>query len=116
VVNPFTKAPYNKGGNISYTRQTRRGLLYVLFSILGVFAMVYVPDKLIVHGNAAATANNIAASETLFRLGIPAQLISQAGFIFVALGFIRLAQGGQPTIRLAHGDIGCCLDPDSVFE
>ena len=46
------------------------GLLYVLFSIPGFFAMVYVPGKLIVHGNAAATANNIAASETLFRLGI----------------------------------------------
>jgi hypothetical protein len=37
------------------------GLLYVLFSIPGVFAMVYVPSKLIVHGNAAATANNMAS-------------------------------------------------------
>ena len=69
------------------------GLLYVLFSIPGVFAMVYVPSKLIVHGNAAATANNIAASETLFRLGIAAQLISQAGFIFVALALYDLLKG-----------------------
>jgi hypothetical protein len=36
------------------------GLLYVLRSIVGLFAMAYVPDKLIVHGNAAATVNNIA--------------------------------------------------------
>ena len=69
------------------------GLLYVLFSIPGVFAMVYVPSKLIVHGNAAATANNIAASETSFRLGIAAQLISQAGFIFVALALYDLLKG-----------------------
>ena len=69
------------------------GLLYVLFSIPGVFAMVYVPSKLIVHGNAAATANNIAACETLFRLGIAAQLISQAGFIFVALALYDLLKG-----------------------
>jgi hypothetical protein len=69
------------------------GLLYVLFSIPGVFAMVYVPSKLIVHGNAAATANNIAASETLFRLGIAAQLISQFGFIFVALALYDLLKG-----------------------
>jgi hypothetical protein len=66
------------------------GLLYVLFSIPGFFAMVYVPGKLIVHGNAAATANNIAHSETLFRLGIAAQLISQAGFILVALALYDL--------------------------
>jgi len=46
------------------------GLLYVLASIAGFFAMGYVPGKLIVHGNAVATASNIAASETLFRAGI----------------------------------------------
>jgi hypothetical protein len=69
------------------------GLLYVLFSIPGFFAIIYVPSKLIVHGNATATANNIAASETLFRLGIAAQLICQAGFIFVALALYDLLQG-----------------------
>src|SRR5258708_34468897 len=55
--------------------------------------MMYVPSKLIVHGNAAATANNIAASETLFRLGIAAQLIGSAGFIFVALALYDLLKG-----------------------
>ena len=69
------------------------GLLYLALSLPGVFAMVYVPSKLIVDGNAAATANNIAASETLFRLGIAAQLISQAGFIFVALALYELFKG-----------------------
>ena len=69
------------------------GLLYILMSIPGVFAMMYVPGKLIVHGNATATANNIAASETLFRLGIAAQLIGQAGFIFVALALYHLLKG-----------------------
>jgi hypothetical protein len=66
------------------------GLLYIFVSIPGAFALIYVPSKLIVHGNATATANNIAASETLFRLGIAAQLISQAGFIFVALALYNL--------------------------
>jgi hypothetical protein len=65
----------------------------VLTSIPGFFAMVYVPSKLIVHGNAAATASNIASSETLFRLGIAGQLISQAGFIFVALALYDLLKG-----------------------
>jgi hypothetical protein len=69
------------------------GLLYVLVSIPGAFALLYVPNKLIVHGNATATANNIAASETLFRLGIAAQLISQILFMWVALALYDLLKG-----------------------
>jgi hypothetical protein len=69
------------------------GLLYVLMSIFGFFAMGYVPGKIIVHGDAAATAGNIAANETLFRLGIAGQLIGQAGFIFVALALYELLKG-----------------------
>lgn len=69
------------------------GLLYVLISIPGVFALLYVPSKLIVHGNATATANNIAASQTLFRAGIAAQLISQILFMWVALALYDLLKG-----------------------
>ncbi|MGA8034710.1 MAG: DUF4386 domain-containing protein [Candidatus Acidiferrales bacterium] len=69
------------------------GLLYVVTSAFGFFAMGYVPGKLIVHGDAAATAANIAAHETLFRLGIASQLIGMAGFIFVALALYELLKG-----------------------
>ena len=61
------------------------GLLYVLATIPGFFALVYVPNQLFVHGDASATANNIAAHQTLFRLGIAADLLGQALFVFVAL-------------------------------
>src|SRR5437016_3860565 len=76
-------------------------LLYVLMSILGFFAMAYVPSKLIVHGNATATANNSSASETLFRLGIAGELIGQAGFIFVALALYDLLKG----VSRRHGSL-----------
>jgi hypothetical protein len=66
------------------------GLLYVLVSIPGIFALIYVPGKLIVDGNATATASNIAAHETLFRLGIAANLISQILFMWVALALYDL--------------------------
>jgi hypothetical protein len=69
------------------------GLLYVLISIVGFFAIGYVPGKIIVHGDAAATADNIAAHETLFRLGIASELVGQAGFIFVALALYDLFKG-----------------------
>ncbi len=66
------------------------GFLYVLASILGIFGLLYVPSKLIVDGNAAQTASNIAASETLFRLGIAAHLVGEALFVFVALALYDL--------------------------
>jgi hypothetical protein len=68
----------------------RTGLLYLLASIPGVFALMYVPSKVIVHGNPTATINNIVASETLFRLGIAAELVCQALFIIVALALYDL--------------------------
>jgi Domain of unknown function (DUF4386) len=84
-----------QGAHVTIARNPGRfaGLLYVLASIIGFFAMEYVPGKLIVHGNAAATANNITASETLFRLGIAAELIGYATFIFVALALYDLLKG-----------------------
>ena len=75
------------------------GLLYLLVSIPGAFALLYVPSKLIVHGNAAATATNIAAHETLFRAGIAAQLISQTllcGWHWLSTIYSRGSTGGMP--------------------
>ncbi|MBZ5600550.1 MAG: DUF4386 domain-containing protein [Acidobacteriia bacterium] len=69
------------------------GLLYVLVSIPGVFALMYVPSKLIVHGNATATASNITASETLFRAGIACNLIGQVLFMWVTLALYDLLKG-----------------------
>ncbi len=72
------------------------GLLYLLGSIPGFFSLLYVPSKLLVHGNPTATAHNIAASETLFRLGTFADLTGQAIFIFVVLALYHLLKGVNP--------------------
>src|SRR5215831_4661928 len=76
--------------NIMKNAGRSAGLLYAIASVFGVFGLLYVPSKLIVHGDAAATAHNIVTSETLFRLGIAANLIGQALFIFVALALYHL--------------------------
>jgi len=80
---------------MSLTKNPARfaGLLYLLGSIPGWFALEYVPGKLLVDGNATATANNIAAHELLFRLGIAANLICQTLFIFVAFALYNLLKG-----------------------
>lgn len=72
------------------------GLLYVIASIPGFFALLYVPGKVIVQGNATATAQNIATYERLFRLGIAAGYIGQALFVFVALALFHLLREVNP--------------------
>ena len=45
------------------------GVLYLIITVAAIVAHGYVPSTLIVPGDAITTANNIAASETLFRVG-----------------------------------------------
>jgi hypothetical protein len=59
-------------------------------AITGPIGLLYVPSKLIVPGNATATANNIMTSESLFRIGIASNLICQIAFIFLVLALYRL--------------------------
>jgi len=66
------------------------GLLYLLGSLFGIVRLIYVPNTLFVYGNATATANNIAAHELLFRLGIVSYLLCAALWIFVTLALYRL--------------------------
>ena len=74
------------------TKKTARiaGLLYLVNGVTGFFGIIYVPSRLIVSGNAAATANNILASESLFRLGIVSELICAAEFVFLLWVLYRL--------------------------
>ena len=50
------------------------GVLYLIIIAAGLFAEAFVRSRLIVSADAAATATNILAHETLFRLGIAADL------------------------------------------
>ena len=46
------------------------GFLILVITVFAPFSMMYVPSTLVVPGDAATTANNILASEGLFRAGI----------------------------------------------
>src|SRR5437773_1703269 len=86
----------------SIKKQARfAGLLYLLVSIVGCFGLIYVPGKLIVRGDATATANHIRASETLFRFGIATELFGFTMFIFVVLALYRLFKGVNEKHALA---------------
>jgi len=69
------------------------GLWYLLLVILGPLRLMYIPNKLFVDGNPAATASNVAAHEWLFRFGIAADLGGAVVLIFLTLAFYRLFSG-----------------------
>src|SRR5205809_699614 len=66
------------------------GFLYLVASIPAPIGLLYIPAKLVVSGNATATADRIRASEALWRIGIGCELLSQTLFIFVVLALYRL--------------------------
>lgn len=66
------------------------GLWYLALTLAAPLRLMYIPGKLFVAGDAAATLANIAAHETLFRLGILADLLSGTILIFLTLALYRL--------------------------
>ncbi len=67
------------------------GLLYLTL-MTAPLRLIYIPAHIIVSGNAAATAKNVAAHETLFRLGILSDLLRDDGHLPHA-GAVPAVQG-----------------------
>jgi hypothetical protein len=66
------------------------GLVYFLLALLAPYRLMYIPNTMIVSGNASATASNIASHEFLFRLGIITDLLCGVTIVFVTLALYRL--------------------------
>jgi hypothetical protein len=66
------------------------GLLYLVTNLFAPFTLLYLPSRFIVRGDAAGTASNIMASESLFRLGIVLSLFTFVGQIFLVLALYQL--------------------------
>ena len=77
---------------MSSTRNPGRvaGFWYLLLVVIGPLRLIYIPSRLFVRENAAATANNIATHEWLFRFGMVGDLAGGIVLIFLVLAFYRL--------------------------
>jgi Domain of unknown function (DUF4386) len=73
------------------------GAIYASMVVTGPFSLIYVPSKLIVRGDATATASNILAHQTMFRLAILADLVGQVIFIGLAIALYRLLSSVNKT-------------------
>lgn len=66
------------------------GAWYLFLILLGPLRLIYIPSKLFVHGDAAATISNIMGHEQLFRLGMASDLVCAVILIFLTLAFYGL--------------------------
>jgi hypothetical protein len=82
--------PLNKAARIA-------GAIYLSMCLIAPFSLMYIPGKLIVRGDATATANNIITHETLFRVGIVGELLGAVIFILLGVALYRLLSGVNKT-------------------
>jgi hypothetical protein len=93
------------------------GIIYLTMVITGLFAQ-FVRLELMVADDPAATADNITASETLFRLGFMSDLIMMSVFLLLPLGLLVFCSGYFPKvlgILLVLGCFGLLLQTLIIF-
>jgi hypothetical protein len=66
------------------------GVLYLIIIVVGLFGEAFVRNRLIVSGDAAATAANIRSMESLWRFGIAAEFFLEICTVALALIFFVL--------------------------
>lgn len=76
------------------------GVLYLYIIVAGIFAELFVRSRLVVPTDAAATAANIGAHETLFRLGFSGELLHLACDVGVAALLYALLRPVDRTVAL----------------
>ncbi len=90
--------------------------MYLLGAIIAPFVYMYVPSKIMVKGNAAATADNILAHESLFRAAIAGNLIGQVVFVFLVLTLYKLFKPVNERQAKLMGALVIVGSPIAFFE
>lgn len=82
------------------------GVLYLFTILAGLFAQGFVSNRLVVFGDAAATATNILTHKSLFQWGFTVYLIEMACDIAMTVLFYELLKPAGKTISLLAASLG----------
>ena len=76
------------------------GSIYLSAMALGIFSQMFILGKIVVPDDAATTANNILASQGLFRLGIAVDVITFVSDVVIAWAFYELLKSVDKSLAL----------------
>ncbi len=82
------------------------GVLFLLSIVAGAFGEAYVPSRIIVSGDATATAKNLLTFGSLFRIGFASYLIEAVCDVALALFFYVLLRPVQKDLALLAAFFG----------
>ena len=95
------------------------GIIYLLYFLTAILAVALV-NGIVVSGDAAATANNILAHESLYQSGFAVGLIGTALYIVVTVllyGLLKAANGSLALLAAFFSLAGCAIQASgSLFQ
>jgi hypothetical protein len=99
------------------TQQQARfaGLLYLLLGLTAPLGLVYVPTRILVDGDAAATADNLRRLDGLVHAGIASELVHQVIAVFVVLALYDLFKDVHKGLARQVVIFGALLSVPIVF-
>jgi hypothetical protein len=110
IIEPFQDLPYSatwkhrsrKDWEMDSIKRIARttGFLYLIIAVANFFVFFFIVPSVSVPGNATATANNILASESLYRAGIASYLVVFLSDIAVAVLLYVLLKPVSRTLAL----------------
>jgi len=102
-IDNFEQLIYKRRIEMDSIKKTARfaGVLYLIITVFAIIAHQYVPNTLIVAGDPKTTAENIAASETLFRIGgVGSELIILLSEIILSIVLYVLLKPVNKTLSM----------------
>jgi hypothetical protein len=82
------------------------GFLYLIVIVGGIFAEIFVRGRLVVHGDAAATAHNIMAHQLLYRLGFAVEAFYLVCNVPITIIFYALFKVVNKSVALLEAIFG----------
>ena len=95
-----TRVPDDASGTSPQVYARVAGLIWLIIAIMAPFAEFFVRQRLIVPGNVAATAENIVASQSLFRAGFVSDLVVFVIEVALAAVLFMLFRPVSPILAL----------------